>query len=255
MLKSLVLLGIFSSVVIAPLSAVASQAVCHVAGAVLPESIPASLIRRPIRLRHGIALVHESVTTSSQNAQRYYDQGLTFLYAYDWIEAARFFTQALDRDPKLAMAHLGLSYAFSGLGVDASARNEAEQATRLVQYAGNTEATRIELRMRQLQSMSAELEGRNDTGYRAALARALAQNPHDIQLLLLSGNAAEGTAFGRGQRGGMESITYYEQVLKLDPANPAAHHFLIHAWEMVGNIEEAIKHARIFAASSPSLPH
>src|SRR5262249_47454633 len=47
MLKSLVLLGIFSSVVIAPLSAVASQAVCHVAGAVLPESITASLIRRP----------------------------------------------------------------------------------------------------------------------------------------------------------------------------------------------------------------
>ena len=60
--------------------------------------------------------IHEEVSASSPVAQKYYDQGLLLLYAYDWINAARSFSEALRRDPHLALADLGLSFAYTGLG-------------------------------------------------------------------------------------------------------------------------------------------
>ncbi len=89
-----------------------------------------ALNRVPTRvLRSRIALlpdghIHEEVTTSSPVAQKYYDQGLLLLYAYDWINAARSFSEALRRDPHLALAHLGLSFAYTGLGDVGAAHSE-----------------------------------------------------------------------------------------------------------------------------------
>src|SRR5271169_6147983 len=87
------------------------------AGLGQPSPIPAELLERPLPLRHGIGHAHEAVTTSSADAQAFYDQGLAYLHSYVWIEAARSFHQALRLDPKLAMAQLGLSYALGELGV------------------------------------------------------------------------------------------------------------------------------------------
>ncbi len=49
---------------------------------------------------------------SRAEAQRFYDQGLAYLHNYVWIEAARSFHQALESDANLALAHVGLSYAY-----------------------------------------------------------------------------------------------------------------------------------------------
>jgi len=75
----------------------------------------AGLLDRPVPLRQGIGKVHEAVTTSSPEAQGFYDQGLAYLHSFVWIEAARSFHQALRLDPSLAMAFLGLSDAYIGL--------------------------------------------------------------------------------------------------------------------------------------------
>lgn len=79
--------------------------------------VPREILEQPVKLRPGIGRVHEPVTTSSPEAQGFYDQGLAYLYSFVWIEAARSFHQALRLDPKLAMAYLGLSYSYSGLEV------------------------------------------------------------------------------------------------------------------------------------------
>jgi len=55
------------------------------------------------------------VSTSSPDAQAFYDQGLAYLNSFVWIEAARSFHQALRLDPSLGMAQLGLSDAYVGL--------------------------------------------------------------------------------------------------------------------------------------------
>jgi len=174
-------------------------------------TIPAALLELRIPYLHALGSTHEEVTTDFREAQAYYDQGLVLLYSYDWIRAAQSFHEALRRDPKLAMAYLGLSYAFGGMGDEQAAENAEQQAKQRASTAGKRERLRIELRDKQLQAIRREQSGGTEDQYVAALDEALRRYPDDVTLLLLRGNAAEGFASGIGQRGGAESIRYYEQ--------------------------------------------
>ncbi|MEM0988307.1 MAG: hypothetical protein AAGK00_05460 [Pseudomonadota bacterium] len=51
------------------------------------------------------------VTTSSDDAQTWFDRGLNWLFCFNHGEAAACFQRAIDADHKCAMAHWGLSYA------------------------------------------------------------------------------------------------------------------------------------------------
>src|SRR5262245_12708033 len=80
-------------------------------GTVLPE-----FVVRPLVLLRGIGNAHDVVTITSKAAQQLYDQGLDYLHGYVFIEAARSDHQALRLDPQIALAYLGLSRAYNGLG-------------------------------------------------------------------------------------------------------------------------------------------
>src|SRR4026208_1519867 len=51
------------------------------------------------------------VSTQNPEAQKYFNQGLTFIYAFNHDEAVRSFQHALELDPKMAMAYWGIAYA------------------------------------------------------------------------------------------------------------------------------------------------
>jgi hypothetical protein len=51
-------------------------------------------------LFEGLGGLSRKVTTSSPEAQRYFDQGLAFLYAFNHDEAIRSFRRAAELDPK-----------------------------------------------------------------------------------------------------------------------------------------------------------
>jgi hypothetical protein len=61
--------------------------------------VPRDLLERKVPRRSGAGNARETVTTSSPDAQAFYDQGLDYLHGYVWIEAARSFREALRRDP------------------------------------------------------------------------------------------------------------------------------------------------------------
>ncbi len=52
-----------------------------------------------------------AVTTSSPEAQLWFDRGLNWVYAYNHEEAVACFQNALQHDPACAMAHWGVAYA------------------------------------------------------------------------------------------------------------------------------------------------
>src|SRR6185295_17318225 len=52
---------------------------------------------------------HHKVTTSSELAQRYFDQGFTLAYGFNHPEAARSFREATRLDPKCAMCWWGVA--------------------------------------------------------------------------------------------------------------------------------------------------
>ncbi len=54
---------------------------------------------------------HHAVTTHSPLAQRYFDQGLRLIYAFNHDEAVRAFKEAARLDPNCAMAYWGIGVA------------------------------------------------------------------------------------------------------------------------------------------------
>ncbi len=223
-----------------------------------PENIgwvPREILSRPLPLRSGIGLAPEKVTTSSKDAQAYYDQGMAYLHSYVWIEAARSFNQALRLDPKMAMAYVGLSRAYSGLTDPKAAREAVQKAQALKKRVAPWERARIDLRAQQLDAIAdidnkAKLEA-----YRKAIDAELAKRPKDIELLLIRGNAEENFASGRGQRGLPTAIAIYQRVLAASPENAAGHHYLIHTYEGMGDPEQAVKHGEVYARVTPSIAH
>ena len=59
----------------------------------------------------GLGTLHMPVTTSVPQAQRFFDQGLRLLYAFNHAEAIRAFREAARLDPGLAMAYWGWAIA------------------------------------------------------------------------------------------------------------------------------------------------
>src|SRR5499427_512975 len=106
-------------------------------------------------MRTGIGVAHDAVKTSSAEAQKFYDQGLAYLHSYVWLEAARSFNQALRLDPKLAIAHAGLSIAYTELNAPADARAALDKAQALAAASSAHDRRHIELRALQMRAEAA----------------------------------------------------------------------------------------------------
>ena len=52
---------------------------------------------------------HHAITTTAPQAQRYFDQGLRLIYAFNHDEAGRAFKEAARLDPTCAMAYWGVA--------------------------------------------------------------------------------------------------------------------------------------------------
>src|SRR5260370_26668988 len=209
--------------------------------------VPREILQRPVVLRKGIGKINDPATNSLPEAQAFYNQGLAYLHSYVWIEAARSCNQALRIDPKLALAYVCLSRAYSGLEDQAAAQRALENAQALVVNLSERERLRVSLRATQLEAINDILNSSKHQVYKAAIDTALAEYPDDTELWLLRGNAEEPTAAGRGQRGLVGAVAYYQAALAISPDNPAAEHYLVHAFETIGHPEEAVKHGAIYA--------
>ena len=213
------------------------------------------MLERPITVRTGIGRAHDDAATSSKEAQALYDQGLAYLHGYVWIDAARSFNAALKLDPKLSLAHVGLSLAL----VELNRPTEAQQA---IAAARTTAATapehvrrHVEARALQMAAEEAPGDAAKLAAYRRALDAAIAAHADDVELVLLRGLAESPDPAERGQGSTLASAKYYERVLTAAPGYPAAHHYLSHANENAGRIEQALQHAAAFAKGASDIPH
>ena len=216
--------------------------------------VPRELLQRRIVLRSGIGTVDEKVTTASKEAQAFYNQGLAYLHSYVFIEAARSFNEALRHDPKVAMAHLGLARAYVHLNDRGAAQRELEKARALESGASSREQRRIAIVAAQLAAIAEDDDKEKYLAYKKALDDELAADLDDPELWLWRGNAEE-SARGRGQRGGAASIAFYERALQVRPGHFGAHHYLIHSYEFLGRIDEALAHGAVYASAAGAVPH
>ena len=57
----------------------------------------------------GLGIAHRAITTSSVEAQQYFDQGLRLMWAFNHDEATRSFAKAAVLDPRCASCYWGVA--------------------------------------------------------------------------------------------------------------------------------------------------
>src|SRR5262249_33079352 len=82
---------------------------------------------RQATLVTGLGNHHHPVSTKDAMAQRFFDQGLTYIFAFNHDEATRSFKRAAELDPKLAMAQWGIALAL-GPNINADVDPAREKA-------------------------------------------------------------------------------------------------------------------------------
>jgi tetratricopeptide (TPR) repeat protein len=216
-------------------------------------SVPHALLTRSVPVRSGLLPAHDETSTRVKRAQELYDQGLSYLHSYVWIEAARSFNQALQLDQDLALAHVGLSYAYTELNKPDAALDALARAQALASKVSTHDRLHIDARALQMAAEAAPQDTGKLLSYRRALDSALVQQPADAELRLLRGIAESPDPSDRGQGSTAASVGHYEQALAL--GGVAAHHYLSHALENTDRIAAAVEHAGAFARLASAIPH
>jgi tetratricopeptide (TPR) repeat protein len=143
---------------------------------------------------------HRQVTTSSPEAQTWFDRGLAWTYGFHHEEAQRCFERAVEADPECAMAHWGIAYvvgpnynyawdAFDPASLTSSlstARAARENAERLAPRATAVEQALIAtLDARYPVADATEGDPGWCEGHAAAMRTAYQQFPDDLDVTAL----------------------------------------------------------------------
>jgi tetratricopeptide (TPR) repeat protein len=196
------------------------------------------------------------VTTGSETAQAYFDQGLTFVYGFNHFEAVRSFEMAVRHDEGCAMCYWGVALAH-GPHINAPMMPEAvgpayealERALALAPEASEREQAYIEALSHRYEADPPEDRSDLDRAYADAMRGLVAQYPDDLDAATLFAEALMNqvpwdywTEDGQPRAETAELVGVLEAVIKRDPDHAGANHLYIHAMEdspEPGRAEEA----------------
>jgi len=213
--------------------------------------------------------LHHPISTTSEAAQQYFDQGLRLTYAFNHEEAVRSFEEAANRDPSAAMAYWGIALAL-GPNINASMSKEAErraieaikQARARLETATPAERAYIEALTKRYVSTKGSKRAALDKVYAEAMRTLWRQNPDDPDAGVLFAEALMDlrpwdlwTADGKPKPGTEEIVSTLEAVLANHPDHPGACHFYIHAVEASPNPGRALPCAQRLPSLMPGAGH
>jgi tetratricopeptide (TPR) repeat protein len=218
----------------------------------------------------GLGGFNRKVTTDSPEAQRYFDQGLAFMYAFNHDEAIRSFRRAAEIDTKCAMAFWGVAIA-NGPHINnpvlpeeraKAAWTALNRAKEVASKASPVERALIEaLGSRYADPPPADRKSL-DLAYANAMRRVWAAFPEDADVGALFAESLADlrpwdlwTVSGEPQPGTEELIRTLESVLNVDPKHPLANHLFIHAVEASPRPEMADRAADVLRDLQPGLGH
>src|ERR1700704_5283650 len=100
----------------------------------LAEAAPADQTDAP-PLFDNLGSLHHPITTTSEQAQRFFDQGLRLVYAFNHEEAIRSFEAAVQLDSQAAMPYWGIALALGPNINSAMEKKDEHRAIEMVQKA------------------------------------------------------------------------------------------------------------------------
>jgi len=212
---------------------------------------------------------HHSISTRSPEAQRFFDQGLTLVFAFNHEEAARSFRRASELDPQSAMAFWGLALALGpciNLDVDPpheqAAYEAVQRALSLAPAATESERAYIQTLAKRYSSDSKVDLRKLDTEYANAMRELSQQYPDDLDAATLYAESLMDlhpwklwSFDGRPTEGTEQIVSVLESVLRRDPNHIGANHYYIHAVEASPHPEWALVSARRLETLAPGAGH
>ncbi len=228
-----------------------NTAVCHTPTATKAATAPARLVE-------GYGKVHMPISTKSEEAQRFFDQGLALLHSFWFYEADRSFERSAQLDPECAMAQWGIAMA----AVNEKRRDEAvKRAKELAAKASERERLYIDAVEARYQGERATIQNNGFLGasetYQKAMRKIVAFYPDDLEaklflaLALMSGYERDGAP----KPGTVEAIALLQVALAKDPKHLAAHHYMIHATESGKRAIDGAPSADVYGSLAPKVGH
>ncbi len=224
----------------------------------------------PAKLFDGMGTLHHPIATTNPEAQNFFDQGLTLVYAFNHAEAVRSFQRAAELDPREPMPHWGIALAlgpnYNADQVDASAEKAAFDE---IQKAKSLEATAPDAERAYVDALARRFSIDPKADYHA-LARDYANAMRDLSHRYPDDPDA-GTLFaesmmdlnpwqlwttdGTPSPGTEEIVATLESVLRRAPNHVGANHFYIHALEASPFAERALPSAQRLETLVPNAGH
>jgi tetratricopeptide (TPR) repeat protein len=225
------------------------------------------------RLFDGLGAFHRPITTASPEAQRYFDQGMRLVWAFNHDEATRSFARAAELDPKCASCYWGVALTLGpnyNMPLMAESRARAGWEALGKAQANAAAATPVE------QALIAALAKRFDgpkpldpsnsapllAAYVTAMEDVARRFPDDmdVQTMLAEGLMNTNpwklwTADGRPGPGTPAILAALRKVLAKDPNHPGANHYWIHAVEASLDPAQAVPSADVLVGMMPAAGH
>ena len=210
----------------------------------------------PPPLMEGIGDTSLKITTNSEQAQTYFNQGLRLLHCFWDFEAYRAFKEAARLDPSAAMAYWGEYEALKMSGRHGSMQEDKDaaldKAKSLAEHASEHERLYI------LAAQHEEGEDPKDSAaYRSLMETVIDRYPDDLdaQAFLALDEMGGYKTNGHPRDGELYSQAILRNLLAAHPDNAAANHYWIHAMEGSERPEEALRSADVLGRLAPNSGH
>lgn len=216
-----------------------------------------------------IGNVHFPITCRSQEAQRYFDQGLMLAVGFNHAEGARSFYEATRLDSSCAMAYWGFAYVLgpnynAGMEPDNYERAYAaiQQAIQRANRCSDKEKALINALARRYPPGPVKDRSPYDLAYSNALEQVHKQFPADADIAALYAESLMDMhpwdlweKDGRPKAWTPKIVSTLENLLTNNPAHIALNHYYIHAVEASKTPGRGLKSAARLGNVAPRASH
>lgn len=208
---------------------------------------------KPWRMQD-IGSTHFPITTSVPEVQEWFDQGNTLLHSFWFYEAERSFRWCVKLDPDCAMAWWGLARAMGRRGFNERARAMLEEALARREQASERERMYLDAweaaftpeLTGAVEAMDMSPGGSKRLAYE--LEKIALAYPDDVEAKAM---VALYSFYGPHRLGNSLLI---DEVLKVEPDHPGAHHYKIHTWDGPEGAQ-ALQSCEVYGKVAPYIGH
>ena len=224
---------------------------------------------KPITIEPGLGHFHWPVSTKNAEAQRFFDQGMKYLYGFNHESAVKSFQRATELDPNLAIGYWGAALALGpniNLDVDPDREKQAYDGVQAA-LAHETHASAKErsliaaLSKRYSNDPKADLK-KVAVDYSEAMGALTKKYPNDLDIATLYAESLMDlhpwkfwSHDGKPNEGTTKIVSVLESVLRRDPNHLGANHYYVHAIEASSHPERALASATRLKTLAPMSGH